>query len=551
LKPRGLAGCLFAAIFGLMLTVPAVAAAATLSIVEPSGAVIGQPITAKALLEGETGSVDITFEVFGPGDATCSGPAAGSEGPISVPGEGVSAAVAFTPLLAGDYNWTAHFTGATEPFAPCSSIASNVTKATPTLADSASSAALGASIQDEAILSGGYEPGGTVTFTVFGPGDTSCTEPLALPSTVQLVAGHAVSDAFSPPESGEYRWVASYSGDSNNVTASTTCGSPAGTSVVGTVASSLAGGAAGARVGNPIGATARIETAGVPSGTVTFKAFSPGDTNCSNAPAFTSTVAVSGTGPVRSAEFVPKRVGAFRWTTSYSGDQNHLAAASACGAMTSPVSQASPSITSNAGVKPVFVGAPFGDVATLAGGFGPGGTITFRIFGPTAHPCTQAPFVDTVLVSGNGIYESDPFVAVRPGPYRFFASYSGDAANESSAEPCPAGGQLVHVVKRPVKLKPRAHLIGRRRISIRVRISGGSSPSGTINFRLYRPGEPGCKGKPALTGAIKVSSNRTYALAEYLATKAGSYRLRVGYSGDGRNRPYRSSCRAAQRIQIG
>jgi hypothetical protein len=72
-----------------------------------------------------------------------------------------------------------------------------------------------------------------------------------------------------------------------------------------------------------------------------------------------------------------------------------------------------------------------------------------------------------------------------------------------------------------------------------------------VNFRLYAPGDKRCKGKPAFSGGITVKANGSYSMAEYLATKSGIYRLSVGYSGDQRNRPYKSSCSGAQAIRVG
>jgi hypothetical protein len=130
-------------------------------------------------------------------------------------------------------------------------------------------------------------------------------------------------------------------------------------------------------------------------------------------------------------------------------------------------------------------------------------------------------------------------------------SYSGDTSNKGASEPCDSIGQAAQVQKRTPKVKPRALLMGARQISIRAHLSGGVSPSGVINFRLYGPGDRRCKRKPAFSGGITVKSNGSYSLATYLATKAGIYRLSVGYSGDARNKRYKGSCSAAQSIQVG
>jgi hypothetical protein len=208
-----------------------------------------------------------------------------------------------------------------------------------------------------------------------------------------------------------------------------------------------------------------------------------------------------------------------------------------------------PSIAGAVTQRPT-VGTPFRDTATLQGGYAPAGTITFRIYGPVTAGCPKPVFVDTVAVAGNGTFSSDPFVALRPGRYSFVASYSGDTSNRGATEPCDSVGQAAQVQKRTPKVKPRALLVGSKRISIRAHLSGGVSPTGVINFRLYGPGDKRCKGKPAFSGGITVKSNGNYSLATYLATKAGIYRLSVGYSGDQRNQRYKGTCSSAQSIRV-
>jgi hypothetical protein len=192
------------------------------------------------------------------------------------------------------------------------------------------------------------------------------------------------------------------------------------------------------------------------------------------------------------------------------------------------------------------VGTPFQATATLQGGFSPTGKITFQIYGPVASGCGKPLAVDKVSVNG-GTIRSDPFVAERPGRYSFVAIYSGDAANQGATTPCDSPSLVAQVGKRIPKVKPSARLEGRS-IEIRARLSGAVSPSGVVNFRLYRPGDTRCAGKPVYTGGVGVKSNGTYSLAKYRATKSGVYHLSVGYSGDQRNKRYRGNC--AQSIHV-
>ncbi|HSR94185.1 MAG TPA: hypothetical protein VLK56_04905, partial [Solirubrobacterales bacterium] len=197
------------------------------------------------------------------------------------------------------------------------------------------------------------------------------------------------------------------------------------------------------------------------------------------------------------------------------------------------------------------VGTSFQVTATLQGGYSPAGTITFELYRQPTAGCTKPVAVDVVPVTGNGTFGSDPIVAQQPGIYSFGTGYSGDAANQGAADPCDPSGPAVQVYRRTPQVKPRAHLKNGNQISIRAHLSGAASPSGAINFRLYRPGDKQCKRKPAFSGGVSVKSNGSYLLAQYFATKPGVYRLSVGYSGDPRNRQYKPTCRGAQQIRIG
>ena len=94
---------------------------------------------------------------------------------------------------------------------------------------------LGAPLYDVAHLRGGLDPGGTITFELFGPDDQSCTGPPAFTATVLANGnGDYRSAVFIVPQPGTYRWVASYSGDIGNAAAGpTACADSAESAVVG------------------------------------------------------------------------------------------------------------------------------------------------------------------------------------------------------------------------------------------------------------------------------------------------------------------------------
>ncbi|HET7121285.1 MAG TPA: hypothetical protein VFI17_08565 [Solirubrobacterales bacterium] len=518
-----------------------------------TSATVGAAITDNATLSGgfQPGGT-LRFRAYGPGDTTCTG-AVAYEATVPVSGDGPYAPTGFEPSP-GLYRWMVRYGGdanneATETACGESGQTSTVSKATPSLGATATSATVGGTITDNATLSGGFQPSGTLRFRAYGPGDTTCTGAVAYEATVPVSGDGSYAPAGFKPSPGLYRWTVAYEGDANNEAAETACGDPNQSSAVGTITLVLETSATSGTVGTPVTAKASLKEGAIPAGQITFAAFAPGDADCSGPAVFTSTVAVSGVGSYSSAAFVPSRVGAFRWTVAYSGDPNHAPAAAGCGKATSNVSQARPSISTSAPQR-FTVGNPIRVTAAIQGGYAPTGTVSFQIYGPDAGDCAKPLAVDTVVVTGP-VVVSDPFVTRRPGRYRFTASYSGDAANQKAAEPCDPSGETSQVEKRMPKLKPRARLLKGNLILIRAHLAGALSPSGVINFRLFRPGDKRCKGKPVFTGGITVKKNGSFLLAQYFATKRGIYRLSVGYSGDQRNRRSKGSCARAQMIPVG
>ncbi len=519
-----------------------------------SAVTVGSPITDSVTLTGgfQAGG-QLVFRAFGPNDPACAG-AVKHEATLPVSGDGPYAAVGFSPAP-GVYRWTVEYDGDSnnEPFdldCGAANQTSTVNKASPSLEGTATSVVtFGESITDIATLTGGFGATGQLVFRAFGPNDQTCSTTPKHEATVPVSGDGPYSPTGFAPAPGLYRWTVVYGGDANNESISLPCGAPNQASAVGTVSVTLAASATSVTIGGSVTATASIQEGAIPKGQVTFRAFPPSDANCSGPAVFSSTVGVSGNGFYRSAPFAPSRVGAFRWTAGYSGDVNHDPATAGCGAAISSVSQARPTITGVLGPR-LVVGTPFHAAATLQGGYTPAGTITFRIYRSGTADCVTPLSVDTVAIAGNGTFRSDPFVPQRPGPYRFVASYSGDAANQGAAEACGTAGQVVQAQKRTPKVKPRAQLSGKQ-ISIRAHLSAAVSPSGAVTFRLFHPGDKRCKREPAFGGSTAVRSNGSYLLARYLATRSGVYRLSVGYSGDPRNRRDPTNCRDAQLLQVG
>ncbi|WP_285705270.1 vWA domain-containing protein [Microtetraspora sp. NBRC 16547] len=103
-------------------------------------------------------------------------------------------------------------------------ITEHVPKATPSIATTPSGPVpAGGNVSDTATLSGGFQPTGTVTFQLFGPGDTGCATPIATRAGTVSGSGTAVSGNVTIGAAGTYRWAATYSGDAHNNSVTSPC----------------------------------------------------------------------------------------------------------------------------------------------------------------------------------------------------------------------------------------------------------------------------------------------------------------------------------------
>ena len=91
-----------------------------------------------------------------------------------------------------------------------------MTKATPSLKTKRLPGAtkVGKAIKEKATVSGGYHPGGKVTFRLYT--NRKATGRPVFTSTKSLSHGSATSGKYKPKKAGKYYWVITYEGDANN-----------------------------------------------------------------------------------------------------------------------------------------------------------------------------------------------------------------------------------------------------------------------------------------------------------------------------------------------
>ncbi|HTU15806.1 MAG TPA: hypothetical protein VMF31_11455 [Solirubrobacterales bacterium] len=511
---------------------------------------LGFPISAQSSIQGglwpKTGTLQ--FNLYGPDDADCSGASIFSSQATVSGTQQVYASGDFTPTQPGVYRWRVMYSG-DEGNNPSSSACNSsnsvatIAKASTFIANDASDTTIGGSVSNAATLSGGQSPTGTIAMRLYAPSDTTCSGQPVYASN-QSVTGNDTygSGSFTPTQSGTYRWVSEYSGDAYNAAFTSPCSSAAARSIVSGQTVSISIAAADAAVGSQIFSTAAISQGLTPTGTITFRAYGPSDTECANAPVFTSSISVNGNGLYGSGGFTPSP-GSRRWTATYSGDAVNSAASTACGAAggTSTVSKADPSLSAPAPAD-ITIGSSMPAQTTLSGGYFPTGTVTLRAYGPGDASCSQAPAFTSFLlpVTTNGNFTAGNFTPAAPGAYRWVASYSGDANNEAKSTAC---GPPSNVAKESPSLSSAATdaAIGEA-ISATASLTGGHSPGGTITFSAYGPDDQNCSGTPAFSSTATVNGNDDYDSGQFTPAEAGTYRWIASYSGDADNEAEASLC---------
>jgi hypothetical protein len=316
-------------------------------------------------------------------------------------------------------------------------------------------------LTDTAVLSGGYNPTGTITFYLFAPGVTpNATDSNNVYSDVDTANGDATYSlatgnhpgGYVPTVTGIYQWLAVYSGDTNNSAAHDQGGASEQETVTGkaspsiSTSPSITTGVCG--TSETLKDTATLSGGNSPSGTVTFYLFGPGVTpNAAYSNnLYSTTVTVHGDSSYSAPGYsLPSSAapGTYQWDAIYSGDGNNNGASD----INNPneqvvVAQASPTISTTPNTTSALCGTTvtLKDTATLAGGYSPTGSITFDLFAPGVTPngsYSNYLYTATVTVSGNGAYTTPGYSLpsnAAAGTYQWDASYSGDGSNNGATD---------------------------------------------------------------------------------------------------------------------
>ena len=397
----------------------------------------------------------------------------------------------------------------------------------------------GTKLTDTAVLSGGYNPTGTITFTLYSPSN------VAVYTDVVTVSGDGTyttatgtnPGGYLPTVTGTYLWSAIYSGDSNNSGATTTVRTKTKRSVQGRPGDQHGGRRDGGdwqrhEAHRHGGALGRLQ----PTGTITFTLYSP-----SNVAIYTDVVTVSGNGTYTTATgtnpggYLPTVTGTYLWSAVYSGDSNNSGAHDNGQNENETVTKASPTLVTTASLKAgctyMVTSAIPEDSAVLSGGYNETGTLTFKLYAPNNTVIDT----ETITTHGNGTYTTaNTVAATQVGTYTWKVSFAGDGLNNSAVDQGGAAEQITTTKSGPTLVTTAkataSGVVGTALLSDSVVVSGGVNPGGTLTFTLTAPDHT------TTTQTKAFSGDGTYTNpTAVLATQVGTYTWTVSYAGDSLN----------------
>jgi len=533
-----------------------------------SGTTISVPpstaVTDAATLTGTdaaTATGTVTYTVYS--DAACTTSVnTGKAETITTPGKlPPSSALSQGP---GTYYWQASYSGDTTnaPSKSTCGAAANggevetVQKPSPTVTTSLSGGGqsgpsitvpTSTAVTDTATLSGASSSaGGMVTYTVYS--DSACTTTAGSGGTVTVTSGKVpASNPVTLTTKGIYYWQATYTGDTANGSAASSCG-PSGETET---------------VAGPVATPTSITTyLSLPGGKPCTHGWGSGSDQCNGGGGGGYSGGSGGDGGYGG------RNGGHQYKTNAKANTAHKACGDwggwgggngrsnwggwGSGGCGGGGHHAATPLTFASGTAVI-------DSATLSGtnASTATGTVTYDVYSDST--CTGSPTTSggTVTVTAGSIPSSNPVSVTTPGTYYWQASYSGDGANAPSMSTC--GSEVETVTPAPTRLTTM--LLGGGSFdggwcwwvgdaikvfsgtsvtdSATLNGPGVASAGGTVTYTVYS--DPWRQTVAADGGTFPVTNGSVPNSNPVTLTTPGTYFWQATYSGDTLNAPSSSS----------
>lgn len=471
---------------------------------------------------------------------------------------------------AGNYQWNAVYSGDSHNNSYSDLFAANeriiVDQANPGLSTepNIASVTLGPNSQilkDVATLSGGYNPTGTITFTLFN-GTTFVDQEYVTVTGNGTYTAPGYTLPSTGAVTGTYQWNATYSGDNNNRSV-TDDNNPNERTVVKAARPTIStvphpdAVDLGSSTDTTLTDTATLSGGYNPTGTITFTLMS-GNTVLDTEVVDVVPGVLSYTTPV--GYVLPTTgivAGTYQWNAIYSGDSNNESA-SESGNPNERVEghAANPTLTTTPNPIQTTLGSAvptFTDTATLSGSYFGTGTITFTLF----H---QGVLVDTEIVEvhGDGLYTTPgyqlPTTEIVTGDYQWNATYSGDP-NNNPAYDIDNENERVYVsaASPTIRTTPTPTIVALPSADPTLMdtaiLEGGYNETGSLTFVLYHGSDQ------VYTETVDVHGNGSYTTVNGYKlptgeTVTGTYQWQSFYSGDGNNNPASETDSVDERVEV-
>lgn len=297
-----------------------------------------------------------------------------------------------------------------------------------------------------------------------------------------------------------------------------------------------------APVGSSVHDNAAVTFTGgpTPTGNVAFNLYT--NSECTGATTTQVVALVAGTAESNTTT-VPST--GMSYKAYYQGDGNYSPAMGVCEPLVA--SKLIPTVTTDIHdvthtiVTSVVTGTTVHDKATVSGsGPTPTGTVDFTWYtNNTCTPAGVAAGTGIALVSGVA-HPSSSEGPLAVGAYSFKAHYSGDStylAGDAACEPL-----AVTKATPSISTTPSAGGTVGTVLNDTATLTGGSSPTGSVTFKLFPPSDTSCTGAPVYTNTDTASPYAT--TGGYTSLVAGTYHWTADYAGDTNNNAVSSGCSA-------